>query len=141
MRRTVLVASTILALTVSAFGQSEQMTMEQIPRVGGRVIFVAKPTTNTTECRSLDASTTTPQIAPRLGRTIVAEALIYNSDAAGYVYLISYGYGPYEVYFSHFTQRFCTLNESQSHKRAFVGDDRFNEAKSYYHSLLNELSK
>jgi hypothetical protein len=141
MRRTVLLASAILAWTSGAFGQSEEMTIEQIPRPGGRVMFVAKPTSNDVQCTTLDAGATTPSIATRLGRTILAEALIYNSNAVGYVYLISYGIGPYEVYFSRYTKRACVLTESQSSKRAFIGDNRFHEAKLYYHDLFNQLSE
>jgi hypothetical protein len=59
----------------------------------------------------------------------------------GYVFLISYGLGYYEVYFASYTQRACALNESQSRGRMFAGDDRFSEAKAYYHRLFNELSE
>jgi hypothetical protein len=141
MRRIVLVASTIFALTSMAFAQSEQMTIEQIPRQGGRIIFVYKPATNDVPCRSINASALTPQVAPRLGRTILAEALVYCSNAVGYVFLSSYVNGPYEVLFASYTQRACVLAEAQSHDRFFVGDNRFNEAKAYYHSLFNELSE
>jgi hypothetical protein len=141
MRRIVLAASTILALTVSAAAQSEEGTIEQIARPGGRIIFVFKPATNTMQCPSIDTRAITPQVAPRLGRTIFAEALVYGRNAVGYVFLISYGAGFHEVYFASYTQRACVLDESQSRGRAFVGDDRFNEAKAYYHSLLNELSE
>src|SRR2546428_13967153 len=65
MRRLVLVASAIFALTFSASGQSEEMTIEQITRPGGRVIFVFKPTTNNMQCPAIDARATTPQLAPR----------------------------------------------------------------------------
>jgi len=141
MRRTVLVAATTLALTFSAVGQSEQGTIEPIPRQGGRIIFVFKPTTNDMKCPSINANAITPQVAPRLGRTIFAEALVYGSDAVGYVFLISYAHGPFEVYFSSYTQKACALTESQSHNRVFVGDDRFKEAKAYYHDLFNQLSE
>jgi hypothetical protein len=141
MRRIVLVASTIFALTFPALGQSEQLTIERIPRQGGRIIFVLKPATDDTHCTTLNANAITPQLAPRLGRTIFAEALVYNNNTVGYVFLISYGSGPHEVYFATYTQRSCTLTEAQSHKRAFIGDDRFNEAKAYYHDLFNELSE
>ena len=103
------------------------------------MIFVFKPTTDTMPCPSVDARAITPALAPRLGRTIFAEALVYGSNAVGYVFLISYGNGAHEVYFSSYTQRACALTESQSHQRVFVTDNRFNEAKAYYHSLLSEL--
>ena len=143
MRRVVLVASTIFALTGSAFGQSEneRMTVEQMPRPGGRVLFVHKPTTNNTQCPTIDASAITPQVAPRLGRTIFAEALVHSGNTVGYVYLILWAHGVYEVYFSSYTRRACAVTESQSHKRAFVTDNRFDEAKAYYHTLLNELTE
>ncbi len=141
MRRLVLVASTIFALTFSASGQSEEMTIEQITRPGGRIFFVFKPMTNNTQCPSISASATTPQLAPRLGRIILAEALVYGSNAVGYVFLISHANGAHEVYFSSYTQRACALTESQSHNRFFATDNRFNEAKAYYHSLFNELSE
>jgi hypothetical protein len=141
MRHIVLVASTILALASSAFGQSEEMTVEQITRQGSRVLFVFKPKTNNQECRAVSANAITPQVAPRLGRTILAESLVYSKNAVGYVYLISYAHGPYEVYFASYTQRACTLTEAQSHGRVFAGDNPFNEAKIYYHELFNELSE
>ena len=50
-------------------------------------------------------------------------------------------HGVYEVYFSSYTRRACAVIESQSHKRAFVTDNRFDEAKAYYHTLLNELTE
>ena len=140
MRRSVLVASTIFALTLPASGQSEQMSVVQIPRQGGRIIFVHKPTTHNMQCPTINASNTTPQVAPRLGRTIFSEALVHSRNAVGYVFLLTYPNGAYEVYFSSYTQRDCFLDETQSHKRAFLGDTRFNEAKAYYLSLINELS-
>jgi hypothetical protein len=136
----ILVASTIFALTFPASGQSEEMSVVQIPRQGGRIIFVHKPTTHNMQCPTINANNTTPLVAPRLGRTIFAEALVHSSNAVGYVFLISYSHGPHEVYFSSYTQRDCFLDESQSHKRVFLGDTRFNEAKAYYLSLINELS-
>jgi hypothetical protein len=141
MRRIVLVASTICAMASSAFAQSEQMTIEQIPRQGGRIIFVYKPVTNNQECRAVGANAITPQVAPRLGRTILAESLVYSKNAVGYVFLISHVHGPYEVLFASYTQRACVLTEALSHDRFFVGDNRFNEAKAYYHSLFTELSE
>ena len=141
MRRIVLAAATILASTFSALGQSEQMSVVQIPRQGGRIIFVHKPTTHNMQCPTINANNTTPLVAQRLGRTIFAEALVHSSNAVGYVFLISYSHGPHEVYFSSYTQRDCILDESQSHKRVFLGDTRFNEAKAYYLSLINELSE
>jgi hypothetical protein len=140
MRRIVLGAATTLALTFSAVGQSEQMSVVQIPRQGGRIIFVHKPTTHNMQCPTINANNTTPLVAQRLGRTIFAEALVHSSNAVGYVFLISYSHGPHEVYFSSYTQRDCFLDESQSHKRVFLGDTRFDEAKAYYLSLINELS-
>jgi len=141
MRCIVLLVSMIFALTFPALGQSEPMTIEQmqIPRLGGRTIFVLKPTTDNVQCPSIDPRATTQWMAPRLGRTILAEALVYSSNAVGYVFLVSYGNGAHEVYFSSYTQRACALTESQSHQRVFVTDNRFNEAKAYYHSLLSEL--
>jgi hypothetical protein len=141
MRRLVLLASTIFALTFSASGQSEEMTIEQITRPGGRIIFAFKPTTNNMQCPSINARVTTPLMAPRLGRIILAEALVYGSHSVGYVFLIWYPNGAHEVYFSSYTLRDCTLTESQSHNRFFVTDNRFDEAKAYYHSLFNELSE
>jgi hypothetical protein len=146
MRRTVLAAFTIFALTSSGFGQSEQMTIkqisrEQLPRLGNRTLFVHTPTTNSTECASISSNAITPQVAPRLGRTILAEALVYSKSTVGYVFLISYQHGPYEVYLASYTQRACALTESQSHSRVFAGDNPFNEAKAYYHELFNELSE
>ena len=141
MRRFVLAAASILALPFSASGQSEGVTVERIVRPGNRVIFVSKPTTNDMQCQSINASTTTPQIAGRLGRTILAEALVYTGNTVGYVFLISYANGPHEVYFSSYMRRECILDETQSHKRVFVGENRFNDAKAYYHSLFNELSE
>ena len=140
MRRIVLAAATILASAFSALGQSEQMSVVQIPRQGGRIIFVHKPTTHNMQCPTINANNTTPLVAPRLGRTIFAEALVHSSNAVGYVFLLTYPNGAYEVYFSSYTQRDCVLDETQSHKRAFLGDTRFNEAKAYYLSLINELS-
>jgi hypothetical protein len=128
------------ASTSPALAQSDQPAIERIARPGGRIIFVFKPTTSDTACPSLDASAITPQLAPRLGRTIFAESLVYNGNTVGYVFLISYSTGFHEVYFARYTQKACALTESQSHKRAFVGD-RFNEATAYYHSLFNELSE
>jgi len=72
------------------------------------------------------------------GRTILRKHSI-QQQRVGYVFLISYRYGTHEVYFSSYTQRACALTESQSHQRVFVTDNRFNEAKAYYHSLLSEL--
>src|SRR2546426_1034560 len=104
MRRIVLVASAIFALTFPALGQSEQMTVVQIPRQGGRITFVHRPTTHNVQCPTINANNTTPSVAPRLGRTIFAEALVHSSNAVGYVFLLTYPNGAYEVYFSSYTQ-------------------------------------
>jgi hypothetical protein len=80
-------------------------------------------------------------MAPRLGRTIFAESLVYGRNAVGYVFLTSYENGYFEVYFASYTQRACVLTESQSRGRGFAGEDRFNEAMAYYQSLFNELSE
>jgi hypothetical protein len=141
MRRIVLVASTIFGLTSAASGQSEETTIVQIPRLGSRVLFAFKPAANKMECPSINANAITPQVAPRLGRTILAEALVHTKKAVGYVFLISYANGPYEVYFSSYTPRDCALTESQSHGRVFVGVDPFKESRIYYHDLFNELSE
>jgi hypothetical protein len=141
MRRIVLAAASILATTFAASAQSEDVTIEAMRRPQNRVLFIARPTADDKPCESVDASRITPQVAPRLGRTIFAESLVYNGNVVGYVYLISHANGPHEVYFASFTQDACTLKESQTHKRVFVGETRFDEAKSYYQSLFNELSE
>ena len=76
MRRIVLAAATIIGLTVPVLGQSA--TMVQIPSLGGRTLFVVKPPTETAECPSLNVNAITPWVVPRLGRTILADALVYS---------------------------------------------------------------
>jgi hypothetical protein len=141
MRRIVLISATLLALAFPALGQSEDMTIEQLTRPGNRIVFANKLKSDTRECPTIDARETTPLKAPRLGRTVHAEALVYTDSTVGYVYLLAYGNGPYEVYFSSYTKMNCRLDEAQSHGRVFVGDDRFRQARSYYHNLFNELSE
>src|SRR5262245_10608808 len=141
MRRIVLGSAAILAVAFPAIGQPEEMTVERLIRPGNRTIFASKPVSDTRECPTIDARETTPLKAPRLGRTVLAEALVYTDNTVGYVFLISYANGPHEVYFSSYTKRKCALDETQSHGRVFVGDDRFKQARTYYHNLFNELTE
>ena len=141
MRRIVLTSATIFALALPASGQSGDMTVERLTRPGNRTVFASKPAADTRECPTIDARETTPVKAPRLGRTVLAESLVYTDSAVGYVFLISYANGPHEVYFSSYIKRNCVLDESQTHGRVFVGDDRFKQARAYYHNLFNELSE
>ena len=115
--RLVLASATMLALAIPALGQSEEMTVERLTRPGNRTVFVSKPKEDTQQCPTIDARETTPLKAPRLGRTVLAEALVYTDSTVGYVYLISYANGPHEVYFSSYTKKNCSLNEAQSHGR------------------------
>jgi hypothetical protein len=141
MRCIVLAACAMVAMSFPAMAQSEPVTVEQLPRFGGRALFIYKPATGRTDCPTIDASAITPLVAPRLGRTILAEALVYGTNNVGYVFLVSWATeGPFEVYLSSYTQRACALRESQSHQRYFFAGN-FNEAKSYYHSLFTELSE
>ena len=137
----ILASAAIVALTFPAVGQSEDMTVERLTRPGNRTVYAIKPTADTRECPTIDARETTPLKAPRLGRIVLAEALVYTDSTVGYVYLIAYGNGPHEVYFSSYTKKNCSLDEAQSHGRVFVGDDRFKQARLYYHNLFNELSE
>src|SRR5205085_6594828 len=121
--------ATLLALTLPGFGQSEEMMVERLTRPGNRTVYAFKPRQDTQECQTIDARETTPLKAPRLGRIVLAEALVYTDNTVGYVYLISYANGPHEVYFSSYTKRNCALGEAQSHGRVFVGDDRFKQAR------------
>ena len=145
MRRIVLASATILALVLPGLsqplGQSEEMTVERLTRPGNRTVFVSKLVTDTRECPTLDVRETTPFKAQRLGRAVLAEALVYTDSTVGYVFLIAYANGPHEVYFSSYTKRNCALDEAQSHGRVFVGDDRFKQARLYYHSLFTELTE
>jgi hypothetical protein len=157
MRRIVLISATIVALAFPgvsqslgqglgqslspSLGQSEEMTVERLSRPGNRTIFVSKAASDDMPCQTVDAREITPQKAPRLGRTVLAEALVYTDNTLGYVFLISYANGPQEVYFASYTKRNCVIGEVQSHGRVFVGDDRFKQARIYYHSLFNELTE
>jgi len=146
MRHIVLASATMVAVTLSGFVlpsavQSQDMTIERVTRPGNRNIFVFKPVSDDTQCQTVDARETTPQKAPRLGRSVLAESLVYTDTTVGYVFLISYANGPHEVYFASYTKRNCSLDETQSHGRVFVGDDRFKQARIYYHNLFNELSE
>ena len=161
MRRIVLASATILALVAllllpsglpalsQAVGQSlgqrlgpgDGMVVERLTRPGNRTVFVSKQATDNETCSTLDMRETTPLKAPRLGRTVLAEALVYTDTTVGYVYLIAYSNGPHEVYFSSYTKTNCRVDEAPSHGRVFVGDDHFKQARSYYHNLFNELSE
>ena len=161
MRRIVLASATILALVAllllpsglpalsqslgQSFGQrlgpTEGMVVERLTRPGNRTVYVSKQATDTEPCPTLDMRETTPLKAPRLGRTVLAEALVYTDTTVGYVYLLTYSNGPHEVYFSSYTKTNCRLDEAQSFGRVFVGDDHFKQARLYYHSLFNELTE
>ena len=157
MRRIVLASATLLASSFSGmsptlsqllgqsdvqpWGSSEGMVVERLTRPGNRTVFASRLATDTQPCPTIEGRETTPLRAPRLGRTVLAEALVYTDSTVGYVYLIAYANGPHEVYFSSYTKSNCRLEEAQSHGRVFVGDDHFKQARLYYHSLFNELTE
>ena len=157
MRRIVLASATILAMVLpltppassqslgqslgQPSGPSEGMVVERLTRPGNRTVFASRLATDTQPCPTIEGRETTPLRAPRLGRTVLAEALVYTDSTVGYVYLIAYANGPHEVYFSSYTKSNCRLEEAQSHGRVFVDDDHFKQARLYYHSLFNELTE
>jgi len=161
MQRIVLASATILTLALptmlastppamsQSLGQSvggpsgppEGMVIERLTRPGNRTVFATRLATDTQPCPTIEGRETTPLRAPRLGRTVLAEALVYTDTIVGYVYLLAYANGPHEVYFSSYTKNNCRLEEAQSHGRVFVGDDHFKQARLYYHSLFNELTE
>ena len=157
MGRIVLASATILALVLSSTpsalsqssgqaagqppGASEGTVVERLTRPGNRTVFATRLATDTQPCPTIEGRETTPLRAPRLGQTVLAEALVYTDTNVGYVYLISYANGPHEVFFSSYTKNNCRLEETQSHRRVFVGGDHFKQARLYYHSLFNELTE
>lgn len=140
MHRIALLVALMLASIFPAGAQSEQGTIESILGPRNRMTFVFKPATNKLNCPSIDMSATTPQKAQRLGQTIFAEALLYW-NTIGYLFLISNDNGPHEVYLATYTQRACAVDEARLHWRGFTGENRFSDAKAYYHSLLHEFSR
>src|SRR5437016_4850395 len=110
MRRIVLASATLLAsvlpVTPPALSQSlgpsfgppsgppEEMIVERLTRPGNRTVFASRLATDTQPCPTLEGRETTPLRAPRLGRTVLAEALVYTDSTVGYVYLIAYANGP-----------------------------------------------
>jgi hypothetical protein len=140
MRRIILVTALILGSMFSAGGQSEQGAIEPVVGPRSRVIFVFRPTAHSINCPSIDMTAITPDKTQRMEQTIFAEALVYG-NTVGYVFWIVNSNGPHEVYLATYTLRDCSLDEAQIQKRTFVEGTRFNEARVYYRSLLNEVSK
>jgi hypothetical protein len=140
MRRIMFASAILAGSIVSADSQFEEGTIEPIVAPRNRMIFVFKPARQNTNCSSIDTTATTPEKAQGMKQTIFAEALVYGKNF-GYVFFIANSNGRHEVYFASYTLRGCAIDEAQNHKMVFMGENRFNEAKAYYHTLLNELSK